>query len=96
MILGLIVIGFILILTRAVAYSQKSKLSNTHKDNFILVGLKPEEISVDPIAHKVYVTNPISNTVSAIDGLQDRVIGNTHNMIINPADICRSYHPSSL
>ena len=75
-ILGLIVLGFVLIMFHSQVYGQLSKISNLDIDiSLIQVGKKPIGIAVDTSTHKAYVSNSGNNTVSVIDGATNRVIG---------------------
>ncbi len=75
LILGLITIGFVLTTFYTVIYGQVSKSNNSNTIfKPIQVGKNPYGIAIDPIGHKVYVTNFYNNSVSVINGTTDKEI----------------------
>lgn len=49
--------------------------SNYTKISEIEVGLDPHGIDINPITHRIYVTNYRGGTVSVIDGISNKIIG---------------------
>ena len=47
--------------------------SNNNKTHNISVGTSPNSIADNPTTNKIYITNLVSNSVSVIDSLSDKL-----------------------
>ena len=59
--------------------------SNNNKTHNISVGTSPNSIADNPTTNKIYITNLVSNSVSVIDSLSDKLAVGV-KLVIHPAN----------